>query len=161
MASYTLKSRLTVPVAREEVFEFFSDARNLERITPGWLRFEIVSDAEPEIREGLLIDYRLRIRGLPIRWRSEITVWEPPHRFVDEQRRGPYREWVHEHRFESTPEGTDCHDRVDFSAPGGALVARWLVVPDIRRIFQHRSEALARRFGADPATAELQVERRT
>ncbi|HZA25273.1 MAG TPA: SRPBCC family protein, partial [Dehalococcoidia bacterium] len=84
------------PLRPEEVFSFFSDALNLELITPPWLRFKVLTVSPIEMKEGTVIDYRLRLRGIPLRWQSQITVWEPPHRFVDQQRRGPYRLWVHE-----------------------------------------------------------------
>ena len=89
--------RLAAPL--ESVFAFFSDAANLELLTPGWLHFRILSPLPLAMAVGTRIDYRLRLRGVPIRWQSEITAWEPPCRFVDEQRRGPYRVWIHEHRF--------------------------------------------------------------
>ena len=83
----------------KEVFPFFADAGNQERITPPWLRFEVLTDFPVSIQEGTIIDYRLRIHGIAVRWRSEITVWDPPLRFVDMQRRGPCRKWIHEHFF--------------------------------------------------------------
>src|SRR5579871_5848818 len=86
-----------LPRPLEEVFPFFADAGNLPILTPPWLHFHILTTRPIEMRRGALIDYRLRIHGLPIRWQSEIVEWDPPHRFVDEQRRGPYRLWHHEH----------------------------------------------------------------
>jgi ligand-binding SRPBCC domain-containing protein len=97
---YTLQTRIDLAAPLSEVFPFFADAYNLERITPSFLSFKVLTPAPIEMRPGTLIDYRLRVRGAPLRWRSEITAWEPPYRFVDEQRRGPYRAWIHEHRFE-------------------------------------------------------------
>lgn len=128
------------------MFPFFADARNLERITPPWLRFRILTPGPIEMRVGALIDYRLRIRGVPVRWRTRIAAWEPPHRFVDEQVRGPYRRWVHEHTFEPTDGGTLCRDRVEYAVPGGALIARLLVRPDVERIFAYRRAVLASLF---------------
>ena len=142
-----LRSEQWVPRPLVEVFEFFSDAFNLERLTPPLLRFNVLTSPPIEMREGLLIDYRLRIRGIPVRWRSEITAWEPPFRFVDEQRRGPYRLWWHEHSFEERDGGTVCRDRVRFAVPGGRLVQKLFVDPDVRKIFAYRGEQLSEIFG--------------
>lgn len=147
--------RLAAPLGA--VFAFFADARNLEFLTPGWLHFEVVSPP-PVMAVGTRIDYRLRLRGVPVRWQSEITVWEPPFRFVDEQRRGPYRVWIHEHRFavERSADGNEVvvsSDRVDYAAPGGRLMNRLFVAGDLRRIFAYRSERLHEQFGAVGADA--------
>lgn len=140
--SLQFESRQRFALPPKELFGFFADARNLERITPGWLRFEIVGTPPESIESGTLIDYRLRWRGVPLRWRTRIEAWEPPHRFVDRQLRGPYRLWVHEHRFTAVDGGTVMEDRVDFAAPGGWLVGRLLVLPDVERIFAHRRRVL-------------------
>jgi ligand-binding SRPBCC domain-containing protein len=139
---YWLLAEATVPRELDEVFTFFSDAANLERITPPWIRFQIASPCPVQTHVGTLIDYRLRIHGLPMKWRSEITAWEPPHRFVDEQRRGPYRFWRHEHVFESCTEGTRVIDNVHYGVPGGALIHALLVRRDVEAIFRYRQEAL-------------------
>lgn len=136
-----------LPRPREELFEFFGDAFQLEAITPPWLRFAVLTPKPIVIAAGTLIDYRLKLHGLPIRWRSVISAWEPPIRFVDEQVRGPYRRWHHEHHFEPVPGGTLCRDIVDYAVSGGSLVDAWLVRPDLRRIFLYRRRALAERFG--------------
>jgi ligand-binding SRPBCC domain-containing protein len=136
----------TLPRPIAEVFPFFSDAGNLEALTPPWVHFHILTPRPIEMRVGTLIDYRLRIHGVPVRWRSEITVWEPPHRFVDEQRRGPYRLWRHEHVFEPRDGGTLCRDHVQYAVPFDFLTHRWLVRPDIERIFAFRHEQLAHFF---------------
>lgn len=130
----------------EEVFAFFSDARNLEVLTPPWLRFRILTPEPIELSTGTLLDYELKLHGFPVRWQSEITAWEPPRRFVDEQRRGPYRLWIHEHRFEPRDSGTLAQDRVRYSVFGGALVNRFLVEPDLRRIFAFRQQKLLELF---------------
>src|SRR6185436_8292549 len=134
-----------LPRPREDVFRFFSDAANLETLTPPWLNFEVLTPAIV-LRQGALIDYRLRLYGIPLRWQSEISRWEPPERFVDEQRRGPYRTWVHTHTFVEEGEGTRVGDSVDFDVPFGWLVGG-LVMRDVRRIFAFRSAALLRLFG--------------
>jgi ligand-binding SRPBCC domain-containing protein len=140
-------TRLAAPL--EEVFEFFADARNLERITPPWLSFRITTPGSIEMAPGALIDYRLRVRGVPLRWQSEITAWEPPHRFVDVQRRGPYRHWWHEHRFERVEGGTRASDRVVYAPPGGplaGLVHALVVGRDVRSIFRYRAQQLDELF---------------
>jgi ligand-binding SRPBCC domain-containing protein len=142
MRRFTFESTQVVPTPLEEVFAFFSDARNLEKITPPWLSFHVVTPGPIEMREGTIIDYELRVHGLPLRWRSEITRWDPPHAFVDEQLRGPYREWVHLHTFEEAEGGTRIGDRVTYAVPGGRLVERLLVRRDIERIFAHRSRVI-------------------
>lgn len=131
---------------RGEVFTFFSDAANLEAITPPWLNFHILTPPPIVMRAGALIDYRLRVHGLPLRWRTRIVVWEPPFRFVDEQLRGPYRRWVHEHTFEERDGGTLCGDRVEYDVPGGRLIERLFVRRDVERIFAHRKERLTEMF---------------
>jgi ligand-binding SRPBCC domain-containing protein len=130
----------------DEVFAFFSDARNLERITPPWVRFEILTPGEIPMKKGALIDYKIRLYGVPIRWQSEITAWEPDRRFVDEQRRGPYRLWVHEHRFEEKDGGTLVTDEVRYAVPGGPLVDSLFVAGDIARIFEYRKRRLEEIF---------------
>jgi ligand-binding SRPBCC domain-containing protein len=152
--TYGFEAEQWLPRPRDEVFSFFSDAFNLERLTPSTLRFRVLTPPPIEMRAGTLIDYRLRIRGIPVRWQSEITVWEPPYRFVDEQRRGPYRLWCHEHRFEERDGGTLCRDFIRYAAPGGPLVNRLLVAPDVRRIFDYRRAELARVLGAGIAAAD-------
>lgn len=139
---YLLESELTVPFPVQDVFNFFADARNLEAITPPMLKFGVLTPGPIEMRAGRLIDYRLRLRGVPIRWTSEISAWEPPYRFVDEQRRGPYRRWHHEHRFERCDEGTRVIDRVRYEVPGPAWIHDAFVGPELRRIFEYRSRRL-------------------
>ncbi|UCD75781.1 MAG: SRPBCC family protein [Phycisphaerales bacterium] len=139
---YLLECELLLLRPAEEVFGFFADATNLEAITPPQLRFEILTPLPIEMSKGAIIDQRLRLHGIPLRWRSEITAWEPHQRFVDEQRRGPYRWWIHEHTFEETDDGTLARDRVQYGVPGGAMVNALLVARDLRRIFDYRSRAL-------------------
>jgi ligand-binding SRPBCC domain-containing protein len=136
-----------LPRPRVEVFPFFADAANLQAITPPWLDFKVVTPGPLSMRSGALIDYRLKLRGIPIGWRTEISVWEPPFRFVDRQLKGPYRQWIHEHTFEEKDGGTLCRDVVDYAVPGGALVNRFFVRRDVEKIFAYRRERLARLFG--------------
>ena len=148
MKTYTLHSELWLPRPSAEVFPFFADAGNLQRITPPWLRFEMMTPAPVAMGEGTVIDYRLRVRGLPVRWRSEITCWDPPRRFVDEQRRGPYRLWIHQHTFEDVGGGTLVGDTVEYAVHFGVLVQRFLVGPDLRRIFAYRKQRLRELLGS-------------
>ena len=141
------ESELWLPRPREEVFAFFSDPRNLDAITPPWVGFRIVTPGPIEMKAGALIDYKLRIRGFPIRWRTKITEWEPPVRFVDEQLRGPYRLWIHEHEFEPREGGTLVRDRVRYAVAFDFLVHEILVRRDVARIFAYRTEKLRERFG--------------
>ncbi len=163
MRTHTLEMSIDLPRPIGEVFEFFADAGNLQEITPGWLDFAILTPRPIVMGVGTLIDYRLRIRGVPVRWRTRIAAWEPVGsfapdraRFVDEQVRGPYRVWRHTHTFEalaasrSMPEGgTRCGDRVEFRSPGWVLeplVHRALVRRDVERIFAYRARRLGELF---------------
>jgi len=131
---------------RAEVFAFFSDAANLERLTPSWLGFEILTPRPIAMQVGARIDYRLRIHFVPVRWRTEITAWEPPLRFVDEQRRGPYRLWHHTHSFTEQDGGTLVRDQVRYAVLGGILIQKLLVERDVRTIFAHREKVLRELF---------------
>jgi ligand-binding SRPBCC domain-containing protein len=153
METYHLQTEIWLARPRQQVFEFFADPRNLERITPPWLGFEILTPAEIKIGTGTLLDYRLRLRGIPLRWQSEIAAWEPPRRFVDRQLKGPYSLWVHEHRFDERDGGTVVGDRVEYAVPGGRLVQRFLVAPDLHKIFYYRHKALAEIFSPLSPTA--------
>lgn len=141
--------RVELPLQR--AFAFYGDAANLERITPPWLGFSLTR-APGTMREGARIGYRLKLHGLPIRWRTEIESWEPPHRFVDVQLSGPYEIWEHTHLFEADGEGaTLLHDRVRYSLPLGTLgelAHRLFVRRDVERIFDYRRDAVARALAA-------------
>lgn len=136
---YALETQLRVPRSIDRVFDIFANARNLEELTPPALRFEILTPDPIVMRRGLLLDYRLRLHGFPFHWQSEITVWDPPHRFEDSQRRGPYRWWVHEHSFAEDGDATLMVDRVSYGVPGGRLVHALLVARDLRNIFSYRA----------------------
>lgn len=134
-----------VPATLEETFRFFSDASNLERLTPSWLNFRILTRPPHEMREGLIINYLIVLYGLPIPWRTRIDVWEPGVRFVDRQLFGPYRRWRHEHRFEAVAGGTKVMDDVEYEPRLAWLTAR-MVQRDVERIFSYRAETLPRLF---------------
>lgn len=146
MKNSTLESEIWLPHPIEAVFPFFADAGNLERLTPQTLHFQILTPAPIEMKLGARIAYRLRVHGIPVHWESEMTAWEPPCRFVDEQRRGPYRLWIHEHTFAPRDGGTQVTDHVQYQVPGGALVDRFLVRPDLRKIFVYRRKVLLEMF---------------
>jgi len=150
MRVHEFQSEVWLPLTPAELFPFFADAGNLDALTPPWLHFRIVTPTPIAMCEGALIDYRLRVRGVPLRWRTRINVWQPPHRFVDEQLRGPYRQWIHEHTFEASRRGTLARDHVRYAVPLDFLMHRWFVRPDIERIFRFRSEALRRKFPVSP-----------
>lgn len=140
--------RLNEPI--DEVFTFHADARNLAAITPPWLDFEILTP-QVVMRVGALIDYQIKLKRMPIRWQTEITAWEPGARFTDTQRRGPYKMWVHEHRFtairDEHGEGTIVVDDIRYQVPGGALINKLLVRPDLERIFDYRTDKFIELFG--------------
>jgi ligand-binding SRPBCC domain-containing protein len=139
---YLLETEQWFPRPRGEVFDFFADAGNLEMITPPFLHFQIVTPRPIELRAGALIDYRLSLHHVPIRWRTEISAWEPSTRFIDQQLRGPYRYWIHEHTFADKDGGTLVRDAVSYAVPGGRLI-NWLIVErDLKRIFGYRRQVL-------------------
>lgn len=148
MKTFTLERSTFLPHPIDRVFGFFAEAKNLESLTPPLLKFRILTPRPIDMREGTLIDYQLRVHGIPLRWRSEITAWDPPHRFIDQQLRGPYRRWVHEHRFEAVDGGTRVDDQVQYAVLGGSLIQRIFVAPDLKRIFAYRQEHLPSLFAA-------------
>jgi ligand-binding SRPBCC domain-containing protein len=132
-----------------EVFEFFSRAENLQRLTPAELDFEIVTPLPIEMKQGTLIDYRLRLRGIPFSWKTEITEWDPPHAFTDEQLRGPYHTWIHRHTFEPMGDRVRMVDEVRYRLPVEplGLVALPFVRRRLQHIFGYRADQLERIFG--------------
>jgi ligand-binding SRPBCC domain-containing protein len=148
--SYTLVFVQQVPRELPEVFAFFARAENLETITPSWLSFKVRSVNPAPICKGTLIRYTLRLHGIPLRWTSEIVEWEPPHRFVDLQLRGPYKLWRHEHRFEARDGGTLITDTVKLALPLGPLghlAYNLKVRSDVREIFAFRETKIHQLFG--------------
>jgi ligand-binding SRPBCC domain-containing protein len=150
-----LRAETWVPAPLDRVFPFFADATNLQALTPPWLRFSIRTPDPIQMVAGTRIEYRIHVHGIPMRWESVISAWEPPHHFVDEQRKGPYRRWVHMHRFLEERGGTRLVDEVDF-----ALYVSWIAAPlvtrDLRQIFTYRHHVLHRLFstaapGDEPA----------
>jgi len=147
MAEHLFTSRLSIDRPHEEVFEFFSNAENLERITPANLGFHIVAPRPIDIHAGIIIDYRLSMYGIPMKWRTEITLWDPPNEFEDTQLSGPYKQWIHRHRFsEPEPGKTLMEDEVRYRLPLEPLgdIAAFLVRREINGIFDFREKAVAK-----------------
>lgn len=150
MDALVLEREQVVHRPLEQVFEFFARARNLERLTPPWLRFDVLTPEPIQMRPGTLITYRLRLHGLPFRWISRIEEWEPGRHFVDSQIHGPYKLWHHRHEFEARGERTVVRDRVSYALPFGAvgiLANRLFVERDLERIFAFRHATVAELLG--------------
>jgi uncharacterized protein len=129
----------------EQVFKFFSNEKNLERLTPENLHFHVLKKSTEQMMAGTLIDYDLKIHGVPVSWRTKIDEWQPPHRFVDTQLWGPYSLWRHTHTFESLAGGTLMKDSVQYSLPGGGLgraAGLWYVKRDVEKIFSFRRQKI-------------------
>jgi ligand-binding SRPBCC domain-containing protein len=157
MRTYTLEREQWVPAAPEDVFAFFSQARNLEKLTPKWLSFHMLTP-DPVMEVGAHIEYQIGWRFVRLRWLTEITEWQPPHRFVDVQLRGPYKLWHHTHDFISERGCTTIRDSVRYALPFGPLgsMAHWLTVHrDLKAIFNYRAEQVAALFAASPTTAAM------
>jgi ligand-binding SRPBCC domain-containing protein len=138
-----LHRETVVPLGLDETFAFFADAGNLERLTPPWLAFTILTPRPIAMGEGTLIDYRIILYGIPIPWRTRIDVWEPGVRFVDRQLAGPYLWWHHEHRFDSVEGGTRVTDHVEY-VPRLRWLSSVFVRRDVSRIFAYRQKMLPR-----------------
>jgi ligand-binding SRPBCC domain-containing protein len=146
---HTLRREQQLPGAPDDVFPFFAEAGNLEAITPPWLSFRIVTPRPIDMGVGTLIEYRLRLHGLPISWLTRIEAWEPGVRFVDQQMRGPYALWHHTHEFVAEGGGTRMTDTVRYALPFGPLgevAHRLFVRRDLDRIFDYRVTEVAERI---------------
>lgn len=154
MTVHVLSREQRVARPLTEVFPFFADAWNLERITPPELRFRILTPPPIEMKAGTLIDYQLRLYGVPFRWRTLIESFEPGVSFVDRQLRGPYKVWRHTHQFEATADGqTRMFDRVEYEVPfgpAGAIARSLFVEKQVSRIFEYRREVIERVFPSAP-----------
>jgi ligand-binding SRPBCC domain-containing protein len=150
MSVHLLEREQLVPRPVDEVFDFFAQARNLERITPPWLGFEVLTPGPVEMGSGTLIEYRLRVHAVPVRWISRIEEWDSGRLFVDRQLRGPYRLWHHRHEFVARAEGTVVRDRVRYAlplGPLGELAHAAFVRRDLERIFEFRRATVAQLLG--------------
>jgi ligand-binding SRPBCC domain-containing protein len=128
------------------VFSFFSDASNLEVLTPKWLKFKILTEFPIVMKRNVKIDYKLKLHGFPIKWRSGITAWEPPYRFVDEQINGPYIKWIHTHEFSESTKGILIKDRVEYQVLGGMFTNFLYVAKQLDRIFDYRKKKMEEFF---------------
>jgi len=150
MAGHRLEQTQFIPAPRAQVFAFFANAENLGKLTPAFLSFKILTPLPIEMKQGQLIEYRIGLGGVPMRWLTEIREWHPLERFVDVQLRGPYKRWHHLHEFRDVDGGTEMHDVVDYELPLGPLgaVAHALMVRrTLSRIFDFRREAVTAAFG--------------
>jgi len=149
MSEHILERTQIIKKPREEVFNFFADAGNLERITPPELKFHIISPQPIDIKKGALIDYQLKLRGIPITWKTEITEWNPPVSFVDTALKSPYKQWIHRHTFEENESGeTVMKDVVRYRLPFEPLgdLAHWYVKKELNYIFDYRYKVIEEIF---------------
>lgn len=146
MADFRIGSSVLLLRPLGEIFQFFSLAENLNLLTPPWLRFSILTPLPVQMKVGAIIRYRIKLHGLPMTWVSEITESDPPYGFTDTQIRGPYRKWVHRHRFEEKPEGTLVTDDVTYRVLGGELVNNLFVRRELKKIFDYRTAKLLELF---------------
>ena len=145
MPEHIFERKQIINSPREEVFHFFADAANLERITPPELQFHIITPPPIDIKKGTLIEYQLKLRGFPIKWKTEITQWNPPHDFVDTALKGPYRQWIHLHKFEVGENGeTIMEDVVRYRLPFEPFgnLAHWYVKKELNYIFDYRRKVI-------------------
>lgn len=153
--TYRLARRQLAGGSLAEVFAFFEDPKNLEVITPPWLAFRVLGATDSVVRQGTRISYRLRLRGIPLRWESVIAEYLPGEAFADEMLKGPYRRWYHRHGFRQVVEGVEIEDVVDYELPFGPLgrLAHALLVRrELKRIFDYREREIARLFPHRPGT---------
>lgn len=150
MAEHILTRKLILDLPRGQVFEFFADAGNLELITPPELKFHIITPQPIEMRRGALIDYRLKMRGLPITWKTEISDWNPPVSFIDRALKSPYKQWIHRHAFTENADGsTEIEDIVSYRLPVEPFgdLAHWFVRRELDYIFDYRQKVVAEILG--------------
>ncbi|MBL7546007.1 MAG: SRPBCC family protein [Bdellovibrionaceae bacterium] len=154
MAEKKFESNLIIERPIDEVFAFFSKAENLQRITPPSLDFFIVTPLPIEMKKGTLIDYRLKIRGVPSKWKTLISEWSPPTSFTDTQLKGPYKKWVHNHKFTKINDrSTQMVDTVVYEVPFGILgnLVNYLIVRhEVAKIFKHRNKTILKHFETKP-----------
>ena len=141
--TYSLDYCQVIPKPLEEVFPFFSEAKNLERITPSFLSFKVIEDKDLTMHQGLIINYKLKLYGIPFRWKTEITKWEPPYGFVDSQIEGPYKSWIHEHTFKALDaHTTEMQDHIEYDHAYGKSINKLFVGPNVKKIFAYRFKVI-------------------
>ncbi len=143
MSEQILIRSFTLDLPRKEVFDFFADAGNLEKITPPELNFNIITKLPIDVKQGVLIDYKLKLRGIPITWQTEISIWNPPYSFTDKALKSPYKQWIHRHIFTEIAENkTSVEDEVKYRLPLEPFgdLAHWLVRRELDRIFDYREK---------------------
>ncbi len=149
MEKFRFKTKQQIDKPIQDIFPFFSKVENLEILTPDWLNFKILTPLPIEIKTGTIIKYRIRLYGIPLYWKTKITLWDPPHRFIDEQIKGPYSVWIHEHRFEAKDGKTTMIDTVDYDIPGWifkTVVHRIFVEKQVDSIFKFRQKKIKEHF---------------
>lgn len=144
--TFVLERETTIAQPIESVFSFFSDASNLEFLTPSWLKFKILTESPMFMGSGTKIDYELKLHGIPINWQSAITSWDPPHKFIDEQTKGPYTQWVHVHEFVESQNGILIKDMVEYQVVGGLFTNVSYVSLQLNRIFDYRQKRMEEFF---------------
>ncbi len=152
MSEHILERDQIIKRPIKEVFDFFADAGNLEKITPPELNFQITTPQPIDIKKGTLIEYQLKLRGIPIKWKTEITQWNPPYDFVDTALKSPYRQWIHLHTFEEGTNGeTIMRDKVRYRLPFEPLgdLAHWYVKKELKYIFDYRYKVIEGKFVSD------------
>jgi len=143
MKTFFFEKEIYIDLAVPEVFDFFSRAENLEKVTPRQLQFQILTPLPIDMKAGSIIDYKLKVHHIPVSWQTEISEWNPPHRFTDIQVKGPYRKWIHQHIFEKSGNGTRMKDLLEYAIPGGflsSIINQVLVRKDIESIFIYREK---------------------
>ena len=145
MSIHILKSTTIINQPLTKVFDFFSKAENLDKLTPTYLKFRIVTPLPIDMKPGALITYQLKLYGIPFSWTTKITKWEPPYLFEDSQLKGPYKTWIHEHRFEEIDGKVHMYDYLQYESPGWflePLINAMFVKANVHKIFEYREKAL-------------------
>lgn len=157
---YELTGHVVVKTELPITWAFFSDAMNLPKLTPPWMGFKVMTPAPIDMHAGTLIDYTVKVLGMPLKWRTRIIDWSPPHQFIDLQLRGPYTLWHHQHTFKAVEGGTACTDTVLYKVPAGGLgrlMNRLMIRRQLREIFRFRQEVLDQTLGIARVIQDVQI----